>query len=159
MKKIMRRGKSEKKVQAIRNKTNTWQSRAFFIFTWTTFPLHCHSLLQKSNFSLIIRFCHFLLFLSKMAYKSLDSITRSDIESLGISGDVAAKLLLDLDEIIRHYGSATTPPETWIQISRRILHPNLPFSFHQMMYYGCYKDFGPDPPAWIPDPYVISPSF
>ncbi|ESQ31857.1 hypothetical protein EUTSA_v10003719mg [Eutrema salsugineum] len=90
-----------------------------------------------------------------MAYKSLDSITISDIEALGISGDVAEKLLRDLGEIIRNYGSATSP-ETWTQISRRILHPNLPFSFHQMMYYGCYKDFGPDPPAWIPDPKVAS---
>ncbi|KFK27630.1 hypothetical protein AALP_AA8G408100 [Arabis alpina] len=86
-----------------------------------------------------------------MAYKSLDTITRSDIEALGISGDVAAKLHRDLQEIIRNHGSATSP-EIWIQISRRILHPNLPFSFHQMIYYGCYKDFGPDPPAWIPDP-------
>ncbi|XP_010497647.1 PREDICTED: probable acyl-activating enzyme 17, peroxisomal, partial [Camelina sativa] len=25
-----------------------------------------------------------------------------------------------------------------------------------MLYYGCYKDFGPDPPAWIPDPKVAS---
>lgn len=89
-----------------------------------------------------------------MAYKSLNSITRSDIEALGISGDVSEKLLKDLDEII--HGSSM-PPETWIQISRRILHPNLPFSFHQMMYYGCYKDFGPDPPAWLPDPYELLP--
>jgi hypothetical protein len=87
-----------------------------------------------------------------MAYKSLNSITKSDIEALGISGDVSEKLLRDLEDII--HGSST-PPETWIQISRRILHPNLPFSFHQMMYYGCYKDFGPDLPAWIPDPYEL----
>ncbi|KAL0890514.1 hypothetical protein Bca101_014497 [Brassica carinata] len=90
-----------------------------------------------------------------MAYKSLDSITRSDIEALGISDDVSYKLLRDLDDIIRNHGSAT-PPERWIEISRRILHPDLPFSFHQMMYYGCYKDFGPDPPAWLPDPKVAS---
>ncbi|KAL0836235.1 hypothetical protein Bca101_088124 [Brassica carinata] len=83
-----------------------------------------------------------------MAYKSLDSITRSDIEALGISDDVSYKLLRDLDDIIRNHGSSATPPERWIEISRRILHPDLPFSFHQMMYYGCYKDFGPDPPAW-----------
>ncbi|CAN8264901.1 unnamed protein product [Cochlearia groenlandica] len=92
-----------------------------------------------------------------MAYKSLDSITRSDIEALGISDDVAEKLLRDLREIIRqnNYGSATAP-EIWVKIYRRILNPNLPFSFHQMMYYGCYKDFGPDPPAWIPDPKMAS---
>ena len=87
-----------------------------------------------------------------MAYKSLDSITRSDIEALGISDDVSYKLLRDLEDIIRNHGSAT-PPERWIEISRRILHPDLPFAFHQMMYYGCYKDFGSDPPAWLPDPY------
>ncbi|EOA22761.1 hypothetical protein CARUB_v10003474mg [Capsella rubella] len=90
-----------------------------------------------------------------MAYKSLDSITKSDVEALGISGDVAEKLLKDLGEIIRSHGP-DAPVETWVQVSRRILHPNLPFSFHQMLYYGCYKDFGPDPPAWIPDPKVAS---
>ena len=89
-----------------------------------------------------------------MAYKSLDSITRSDIEALGISDDVSYKLLRDLEDIIRNHGSAT-PPERWIEISRRILHPDLPFAFHQMMYYGCYKDFGSDPPAWLPDPYGL----
>ncbi|XP_010546235.1 PREDICTED: probable acyl-activating enzyme 17, peroxisomal [Tarenaya hassleriana] len=85
-----------------------------------------------------------------MAYKAIDSITTRDVEALGVAGDVAEKLLGDLKEVIRNYGTAT--PETWTEISRRILDPNLPFSFHQMMYYGCYKDFGPDPPAWIPDP-------
>lgn len=91
---------------------------------------------------------------TKMAYKSLDSITRSDLKALGISDDVSYKLLRDLQDIIRNHSSAT-PPERWIEISRRILHPDLPFSFHQMMYYGCYKDYGPDPPAWLPDPYEL----
>ncbi|KAF3594510.1 hypothetical protein DY000_02026257 [Brassica cretica] len=90
-----------------------------------------------------------------MPYKSLDSITRSDIEALGISDDVSYKLLRDLEDIILNHGSST-PPERWIEISRRILHPDLPFAFHQMMYYGCYKDFGSDPPAWLPDPKVAS---
>ncbi|XP_010497106.1 PREDICTED: probable acyl-activating enzyme 17, peroxisomal [Camelina sativa] len=88
-----------------------------------------------------------------MTYKSLESITKSNIEALGISGDVSEKLLKDLHEILR---CSATPVETWVQVSRRILHPDLPFSFHQMLYYGCYKDFGPDPPAWIPDPKVAS---
>ncbi|XP_013674086.1 probable acyl-activating enzyme 17, peroxisomal [Brassica napus] len=89
-----------------------------------------------------------------MAYKSLDSITRSDIKALGISDDVSYKLLRNLQDII--HGSSATPPERWIEISRQILYPNRPFSFHQMMYYGCYKDFGSDPPAWLPDPKVAS---
>ncbi|KAH7528835.1 hypothetical protein FEM48_Zijuj05G0114900 [Ziziphus jujuba var. spinosa] len=84
-----------------------------------------------------------------MAHKSLDGISASDIEALGIEPEVAKSLHGRLTKIIRNYGTAT--PDTWSNISRHILSPDLPFSFHQMMYYGCYKDFGPDPPAWIPD--------
>ncbi|GMY15415.1 probable acyl-activating enzyme 17, peroxisomal [Fagus crenata] len=83
-------------------------------------------------------------------YKALDHITSSDIEALGISAKLAERIHEKLNEIIRNYGPAT--PDTWQNICERILTPDLPFSFHQMMYYGCYKDFGPDPPAWIPDP-------
>lgn len=85
-----------------------------------------------------------------MAYKALDCITSSDIEALGLPSEVAERFYQNLNEIIRNYGSAT--PETWQRVSKHLLDPDLPFSLHQMMYYGCYKDFGPDPPAWIPDP-------
>lgn len=84
-----------------------------------------------------------------MAYKALDCITSSDIEALGLPSEVAERFYQNLNEIIRNYGSAT--PETWQRVSKHLLDPGLPFSLHQMMYYGCYKDFGPDPPAWIPD--------
>ncbi|KAJ0604438.1 hypothetical protein HanHA300_Chr02g0049881 [Helianthus annuus] len=83
-----------------------------------------------------------------MSYKPLDSISISDIVDLGIPPETATQLHEKLTEIIKTYGSNT--PETWTQISTRILDPGLPFSFHQMMYYGCYVDFGPDPPAWLP---------
>ncbi|KAL5544827.1 hypothetical protein UlMin_008611 [Ulmus minor] len=83
-------------------------------------------------------------------YKSLDSVTPADIEAHGIAPEIAEKLHGRLTEVIRNYGIAT--PDTWHHISKHILSPDLPFSFHQIMYYGCYKDFGPDPPAWIPDP-------
>ncbi|KAE8125012.1 hypothetical protein FH972_019850 [Carpinus fangiana] len=85
-----------------------------------------------------------------MAFKALDCITRSDIEALGISPELAEGLHERLTEITRIYGPAT--PDTWRNISKRVLSPDLPFPFHQMMYYGCYRDYGPDPPAWIPDP-------
>ncbi|KAF3437940.1 hypothetical protein FNV43_RR20696 [Rhamnella rubrinervis] len=85
-----------------------------------------------------------------MAYKSLDCVTALDIEALGIEPEVAKRLHGRLTETIRNCGIAT--PEAWKSISRHILSPDLPFSFHQMMYYGCYKDYGPDPPAWTPDP-------
>ncbi|KAL3322367.1 hypothetical protein AABB24_039810 [Solanum stoloniferum] len=83
-------------------------------------------------------------------YKTLDSVTVADVEALGIPTELAGKLHGELTRIVRNYGSAT--PQTWHHISKELLSPNLPFSFHQMMYYGCYKDFGPDPPAWLPDP-------
>ncbi|KAK7256428.1 hypothetical protein RIF29_29874 [Crotalaria pallida] len=85
-----------------------------------------------------------------MAYKSLSSITVSDIESLGISREAAASLHQLISEIICTHGDDS--PATWQNITRSILNPQLPFSFHQMLYYGCFKDYGPDPPAWIPDP-------
>ncbi|KAI7738500.1 hypothetical protein M8C21_004653, partial [Ambrosia artemisiifolia] len=84
-----------------------------------------------------------------MAYKPLDSISITDIINLGIPELTATQLHLKLTEIIKIYGPAT--PQTWTHISTRILDPGLPFLFHQMMFYGCYLDFGPDPPAWLPD--------
>ncbi|KAK0588029.1 hypothetical protein LWI29_033095 [Acer saccharum] len=83
-------------------------------------------------------------------YKPLHSITVADIQSLGLPLQVADHLHEKLSEILHIYGAAT--PATWHHISTGLLQPDLPFSFHQMLYYGCYKDFGPDPPAWIPDP-------
>lgn len=85
-----------------------------------------------------------------MAYKSLDSICSSDIADLGIPADAADRIYGDLVGIVRNYGAATA--ETWRRISKELLTPDLPFSLHQLMYYGCYTEFGPDPPAWIPDP-------
>ncbi|XP_061337052.1 probable acyl-activating enzyme 17, peroxisomal isoform X1 [Gastrolobium bilobum] len=85
-----------------------------------------------------------------MAYKSLSFITVSDIESLGVAREAAATLHERLTEIIGIHGVGT--PATWQNITSSILNPELPFSFHQMLYYGFYKDYGPDPPAWIPDP-------
>ncbi|KAK7281689.1 hypothetical protein RIF29_09886 [Crotalaria pallida] len=89
-----------------------------------------------------------------MAYKSLSSITVSDIESLGISREAAASLHQLISEIICTHGDGS--PATWQNITRSILNPQLPFSFHQMLYYGCFNDYGPDPPAWIPDPDIAA---
>ncbi|XP_031104945.1 probable acyl-activating enzyme 17, peroxisomal [Ipomoea triloba] len=88
--------------------------------------------------------------MAAVEYKGLTSITLSDIEALGVDTGVAIDLLQKLAGIVSDYGAAT--PQTWQRISQDVLAPDLPFSLHQMMYYGCYKDFGPDPPAWLPDP-------
>ncbi|KAI3463848.1 hypothetical protein Pfo_020511 [Paulownia fortunei] len=82
-------------------------------------------------------------------YKSLDCITTADIAALGIPYENADELHRHLAGIIQNCGAGT--PQTWHNISKHLLTPELPFSFHQMMYYGCYKYFGPDPPAWLPD--------
>ncbi|KAI3985576.1 hypothetical protein MKX01_033859 [Papaver californicum] len=84
-----------------------------------------------------------------MVYKSLDKISVSEITDLGIPTDVAQRLYNLLSEILLKHGKDTV--QTWNDISKNLLDPNLPFSLHQLMYYGCYKDFGADPPAWIPD--------
>ena len=87
-----------------------------------------------------------------MGYKALDRITRSDIEEeVGtVAAGVAERIYERLTEIVRNYGADT--PDAWRSICERVLSPDLPFSFHQMMYYGCYNVYGTDPPAWIPDP-------
>ncbi|KAE8732204.1 putative acyl-activating enzyme 17, peroxisomal [Hibiscus syriacus] len=83
-------------------------------------------------------------------YKSLDSLSFKDVVASGIPIELAGEIHRKVTEIVRNYGSAS--PETWSRISKHVLTPTLPFSLHQLMYYGCYKDFKPDPPAWIPDP-------
>lgn len=84
-----------------------------------------------------------------MSHKTLDCITVSDIEAQGIPSETAEKTHEKLAQIIRNHGSSS--PQTWQCISKQLLNPDLPFSLHQMLYYGCYKDFGPDPLAWLPD--------
>lgn len=86
---------------------------------------------------------------SEMAAKSLDAISPEDIAALGIPSEVAEKLHQTLLRIIAGSGAATA--ETWSRISKELLTPDLPYSLHQMMYYGCYSQFGSDPPAWLPD--------
>ncbi|KNA14183.1 hypothetical protein SOVF_109910 [Spinacia oleracea] len=83
-----------------------------------------------------------------MSYKTLDSITISDIESHGIPSEIAAQIHQKLTQIIRDYGASS--PQTWQKITNQLLNPQFPFSFHQIMYYGCYKNYGSDPPAWLP---------
>ncbi|KAL0431003.1 UNVERIFIED_CONTAM: putative acyl-activating enzyme 17, peroxisomal [Sesamum radiatum] len=87
-------------------------------------------------------------------YKSLDCITTADIVALGIPYENADELRRQLAGIIQSCGAGT--PQTWHNIAKHLLTPELPFSFHQMMYYGCYKSYGPDPPAWSPDPNGFS---
>lgn len=88
-------------------------------------------------------------------YQPLRSVTVEDIQALqGISTTAAAaQLHRKLTEIVAKYGADAT--NTWRHISQYLLTPDLPFAFHQMMYYGCYFDYGPDPPAWLPDPLVF----
>ncbi|KAL8141863.1 hypothetical protein V2J09_014895 [Rumex salicifolius] len=84
-----------------------------------------------------------------MAHKALDEVTVSDIEAQGIPSQSADYIHRKLTGAIHAHGPGS--PATWKNISKEILSPELPFAFHQMMYYGCYKKFGSDPPAWLPD--------
>ncbi|XP_008782050.1 probable acyl-activating enzyme 17, peroxisomal [Phoenix dactylifera] len=85
-----------------------------------------------------------------MAYESLDRITAEKISAVGMPSDEAERLHGELARILRDHGNSG--PETWKEISRRLLSPDLPFPFHQMMYYGSYEGYDSDtPPAWIPD--------
>ncbi|CAN6448684.1 unnamed protein product [Victoria cruziana] len=88
-----------------------------------------------------------------MGIQSLQEISVSAIEELRIPSSDAVVLHEKLGKILRECGDSRVL--AWKQISRNMLEPSLPFFFHQMMYYGCYKGWdsskkGP-PPAWIPD--------
>lgn len=89
-----------------------------------------------------------------MAYESLDRITAEKISAVGIPSDEAERLHRGLARILGNHGNSC--PETWREISRRLLSPDLPFPFHLMMYYGSYKGYGSvTPPAWIPDKWAL----
>ncbi|KAL9243339.1 hypothetical protein vseg_017238 [Gypsophila vaccaria] len=83
-----------------------------------------------------------------MGYKAVNEITKEDIESEGISSKKAIKIHQKLTQIIKIHGVSS--PNTWQSITDQILVPELPFTFHQMMFYGSYFHFGHDPPAWLP---------
>lgn len=85
-----------------------------------------------------------------MAFRSLDEITAEQISATGVSPGEAERLYGELTKIIKKEGKSGA--SAWKIISRNLLSPNIPFAFHQMMYYGCYKDFvSTTPPAWIPE--------
>ncbi|GAB2209565.1 hypothetical protein Droror1_Dr00026784 [Drosera rotundifolia] len=82
-------------------------------------------------------------------YKSLDALTLYDIESHSIPASSAAEIHRILSLIIAEHGPGM--PNTWRSITRHVLSPDLPFSFHRELYYGCYGEFGGDAPAWVPE--------
>ncbi|XP_020580354.1 probable acyl-activating enzyme 17, peroxisomal [Phalaenopsis equestris] len=85
-----------------------------------------------------------------MAVRSLDELTVEHISSTGLPANEAERLHGELTAILRKQGNSG--PAAWKFLSRRLLNPDLPFAFHQMIYYGCYKEFGSaTPPAWIPE--------
>ncbi|XP_042418915.1 probable acyl-activating enzyme 17, peroxisomal [Zingiber officinale] len=85
-----------------------------------------------------------------MAYKAVAEVAAEEIAATGVPMEEAGRIHLGLRQVITDCGG--TGPEAWDAISKRILSPTLPFPLHQMLYYGCYRDFGSNPPpAWIPD--------
>ncbi|KAG0475328.1 hypothetical protein HPP92_015014 [Vanilla planifolia] len=85
-----------------------------------------------------------------MSYEFLHEITAEKISAAGVQSDEAERLHCGLAAIIGQHGS--TGPAAWKAVSKLLLNPKLPFVFHQMMYYGCYKGFGSATPlAWIPE--------
>lgn len=83
-------------------------------------------------------------------HRSLKEITSEHISAVGLPSDEAQAIHRDLQQILLQHGSSAA--DTWKLISKKLLNPNQPFVFHQMMYYGCYKDYCSDtPPAWFPD--------
>ncbi|KAF3792031.1 putative acyl-activating enzyme 17 [Nymphaea thermarum] len=88
-----------------------------------------------------------------MGIQSLEEISVSAIEDLGIPSSDAVVLHEKLGKILRECGDSRVL--AWKQISRKLLEPSLPFSFHQMMYYRCYRGWDAAkkglPPAWVPD--------
>lgn len=89
-----------------------------------------------------------------MAYKAVAEVTAEEIAATGVPMEEAWRIHLGLRKVISERGGSG--PEAWDAISKRLLSPTLPFPLHQMLYYGCYRDFGSNPPAaWIPDRYLL----
>lgn len=86
------------------------------------------------------------------SYKPLNDVVPADFVASGLPLPAAVKLTADLSKIITECGGEKV--ETWRTISERILTPDVPFAVHQIMFYGCYRDFGDDPPVWVPDRFV-----
>ncbi|CAA6670649.1 unnamed protein product [Spirodela intermedia] len=84
------------------------------------------------------------------AYKKLEEVSTEDISAAGVPPREAARVNGELRRILQE--TQDDAEETWRRVSSRVLRPEHPFPLHQMMFYGCYKDYGSDTPAWIPDP-------
>ncbi|KMZ61150.1 hypothetical protein ZOSMA_54G00810 [Zostera marina] len=88
--------------------------------------------------------------MSTAHYKILDRLTSEDFSTFGFSSDESHSIYKELTAILEEHGASA--PETWREISSRILTPDQPFTLHQMLFYGCYADYPSDtPPAWIPN--------
>ncbi|KAJ3677501.1 hypothetical protein LUZ60_003225 [Juncus effusus] len=84
-------------------------------------------------------------------YQALDKITAEEIAAVGVPLQEAERIQEALGGVLREQGGVSGPA-TWREICERVLTPELPFSIHQMMYYGCYRSFkSSTPPAWIPN--------
>lgn len=84
------------------------------------------------------------------SYELLDRVTADGIAALGVPADDARRVHGELAAILREHGGS--PPDVWKAVSSRVLRPDHPFALHQMMFHGCYRDYGSDtPPAWFPD--------
>ncbi|MQL89739.1 hypothetical protein Taro_022317 [Colocasia esculenta] len=87
-----------------------------------------------------------------VVYKRLGEVAVEDIAAAGVPPDEAARVHEELARVLRETGGGSRPEQTWRCLSRRVLRPEQPFALHQLMFYGCYRDYGSDtPPAWIPD--------
>uniref|UniRef100_A0A1D1XQL0 4-coumarate--CoA ligase n=1 Tax=Anthurium amnicola TaxID=1678845 RepID=A0A1D1XQL0_9ARAE len=83
-------------------------------------------------------------------YKKLGEVTAEDIAAAGVPLDEAARVHEELARVLREAGAQ--PEATWRGVSAQVLRPDLPFALHQMLFYGCFVDYGSDtPPAWTPD--------
>lgn len=90
--------------------------------------------------------------MANRVYQRLQDITVSEIAGLGTPQADAVALHEQLQSILKECGGCGAP--AWDLISHKLLRPDHPFALHQMMYYGCYRDWdssrnGP-PAAWIP---------
>jgi hypothetical protein len=80
-----------------------------------------------------------------VAHKPLAVITT---DNLAVAG--AAALHSAVQSAL---GGGAGPAAAWAELSRGALRPEVPFTVHRMLYYGCYAGFpSTTPPAWTPDP-------
>ncbi|KDD73721.1 hypothetical protein H632_c1894p0, partial [Helicosporidium sp. ATCC 50920] len=90
-----------------------------------------------------------------MGVQELRQLTPSDVEARKLSPSDAEALINNLREALSSQ-DGVCDSVAWRTVSKHVLHPDMPFEVHELLYATCYSGWdaaarGP-PPMWVPEP-------